>query len=267
MKSVIFNKLTCLFTLAALLLPCTPSSAGLRVAIWGDENTNLTDVQSKISGAGSFAAVDIVNIDTKPVPTLAEALKYHSIIIHGGTEGWGTTVSKEAGDILADYADAGGGIVTCTFVLGSNYGSWILRGRFNDERYHVMVPVQSQASGHHTLGTVYHPDHPIMEGVNSFDGGSSSYKVPITDLTTGSTLIADWSNGRPLVAIKDLPDMGRRVDLNFYPPSSDVRDDFWTVGTDGDILLANAVTWAAPEPGTVLVLGLGGLGLIRNRKQ
>ncbi len=263
MRKLTLSKLKFLFTLAVLLLSGAPSAAGLRVAIWGDENTRLTDVQSKISGAGSFAAVDVVNIVTQPMPSLAEALEYHSIMIFGGKEFW--AVSGEAGDILADYADAGGGVVTCTFVLGSNSGRWILGGRFDDDRYHVMVPVQSQTSEHQTLGTVYHPAHPIMDGVNSFDGGSSSFRVPVTNLTTGSTLIADWSNGTPLVAVKDLLDMGRRVDLNFYPPSSDIIDDFWTVGTDGDILLANSLTWATPEPTTLLLLGLGGLMLRRKR--
>jgi len=37
----------------------------------------------------------------------------------------------------------------------------------------------------------------------------------------------------------------RRVDLGFFPPSSDVRSDFWNAGTDGDILMANALDWVS----------------------
>ena len=70
--------------------------------------------------------------------------------------------------------------------------------------------------------------------------------------------MADWSNVLSLVAVKELPGLGRRVDLNFYPPSSTVRGDFWAVGTDGDWLMANLLAWAAvPEPSTVVLL-LGG---------
>lgn len=253
-----------LFLVAVL---STTASASISVSIWGDDNSNLVDVQSKILGAGSFDAVDIVNIHTQGVPSLTEASAYDSILIFGGNNKWGSEISNAAGDVLADYADAGGGVVTATFVIGSNLGSWILHGRFNSDRYHVMVPKASQVSGQMALGTVYHPDHPLMKGVNSFDGGDSSYRVPSPVLTSGSMRIADWSNGTALVAIKELPDMGRRVDLNFYPPSSDVRSDFWNVGTDGDVLLANAVTWAIPEPGTICLLGLGGLSLLRRRRK
>ncbi len=239
----------------------TISKAGISVAVWGEDDLNLADVQAKILRAGTFDNVDTVNIITQGVPTLSETQKYNSILIFGGHNYWGSAVSQAIGDVLADYSDSGGGVVTTTFVLGSNLGSWILHGRFDSDRYHVMIPKTSQISGQSTLGTVYQPEHPLMEGVQVFDGGLSSYRVPSPQLTVGSTLVANWSDGTALIAFKELQGMGRRVDLNFYPSSSDVRSDFWLAGTDGDVLLANAVTWAAPEPATMLLLSLGGLFL------
>ena len=42
------------------------------------------------------------------------------------------------------------------------------------------------------------------------------------------------------------------VALNFYPPSSDARADFWDATTDGWVLQANALnfTCTTPRPGT-----------------
>jgi hypothetical protein len=47
-----------------------------------------------------------------------------------------------------------------------------------------------------------------------------------------------------LVATKQLT-VGRVAALNFYPPSSNVRSDFWQSSTDGGLLMANALLWAA----------------------
>jgi len=259
----------CLVLAAIVFWVATPALAnGLRVAVWGDNDDRIPDVVAKIQGAGAFASVDPVNLNTQGVPTLQQALAYDSILIFGGATRWSSTTRQMAGDVLADYADAGRGVVVGTFTLGSNVGSWILEGRWDDSsQYHVMVPITSQSSGHQTIGMRHVPEHPLLTGVSTFDGGIGSNRVPITDLAPQSVLIADWTDGTPLVAAKELAGMGRRVDLNFYPPSSDGRSDFWQVGTDGDVLLANAVTWAAvPEPATLSLLALGGLTMLRRRR-
>ena len=79
------------------------------------------------------------------------------------------------------------------------------------------------------------PGNPLLAGVSSFDGGSSSFRNP-TGLAAGATQVAHWSDGTPLVAFK-----GRVVGLNFFPPSSDVRSDFWKSSTDGVRLMTNAL--------------------------
>lgn len=260
----------CLILTAIVFWGATPARAnGLRVAVWGDNDARIPDVVAKIQGAGAFAGVDPVNLNTQGVPTLQQALAYDSILVFGGSVIWSSTTRQMAGDVLADYADAGHGVVVGTFTLGSGSGSWILTGRWDDSsQYHVMVPRVTQSGGHETIGTRYVPEHPLLAGVSTFDGGSSSYRVPIAHLAPQSVRIADWTDGDPLVAAKELAGMGRRVDLNFYPPSSDLSEDFWLADTDGDVLLANAVTWAAvPEPATLSLLALGGLAVIRRRRR
>ena len=80
-----------------------------------------------------------------------------------------------------------------------------------------------------------------MQGVASFDGGTSSFRPTGTLLTGGSNLIAEWSDGMVLAA-EGLPG---RVDLGMYPPSSDCSSSFWDPTTDGAMLMANALVYAA----------------------
>ena len=231
------------------------------VAIWSDNNGSLSDVQSKVLAAGSFTAVDTWNVNTQGVPSLFDALNYDAVLIYGGFSSWTPAVRDQLGDVLADYSDAGRGVVTATFCLGSPNGSWILGGRFNQETYHVFTPFQSQYSGQATLGTVYVPDHPIMAGVTTFDGGYYSYRNWNLGLTPGTVRVADWTDGNPLIGSKELAGIGRRADLNFFPGSEDLLPGLWVTSTDGGKILANSLTWAAiPEPATgglVLLLALG----------
>ncbi|MEM8713015.1 MAG: hypothetical protein AAGG01_18845, partial [Planctomycetota bacterium] len=104
--------------------------------------------------------------------------------------------------------------------------------------YEVIVSQLGTASGAATLGTVLIPGHPVMAGVTSFSGGSSSFRPATLDVVSGSTVIAEWSDGSLLAVAGPLP---RRVDLGFYPASSACRSDFWDTTTDGDILMANAL--------------------------
>jgi hypothetical protein len=234
-----------------------------RVAVWGDDNSYIADVQKKISNTGKFIQVDAVNL-TNGVPTLSDALSYDAILMWGGHNRFDATTATAVGNVLADFADSGRGVVTATFALGSNLNTWVPTGRWDADRYHVMNPISPQSQGTRLhLGTIYDPSNPVMKGVTSFDGGTSSYYARISTFASGSVRVADWSNGVPLVAVKQLSDLGRRVDLNFYPPSSEVSLDFWVVGTNGDLLMANSLQWAAiPEPSTLVLLGIGVVSLL-----
>lgn len=75
--------------------------------------------------------------------------------------------------------------------------------------------------------------------------GPAAFATPPFGVTVGTTLVAHWSDGQPLVGARDGPVGGRIVGLNFYPPSSDARGDFWDLTTDGARLMANALLYVA----------------------
>src|SRR5205807_9091045 len=101
----------------------------------------------------------------------------------------------------------------------------------------------SQTSGTElTLGTVYEPTSPLLNGVTTFDGGTSSYHINTGTLNTHGVRVADWSNGQPLIARRTINKV-QRADLNFFPPSSDVSPDFWRSSTDGVKIMANALEY------------------------
>jgi hypothetical protein len=85
------------------------------------------------------------------------------------------------------------------------------------------------------------PGHPIMQNVNSFSGGSSSFRPSGTLLSPHGELVAQWSDGRVLVAVSS--QYPNRADLGFYPPSSDVTSTWWVSSTDGARLMANALLY------------------------
>jgi hypothetical protein len=69
----------------------------------------------------------------------------------------------------------------------------------------------------------------------TFNGGSSSFHSS-GSLTDGAVVIAEYSNGRPLIVEKTVATPAgdvRRVDLNFFPVSNDAASNSWQASTDG----------------------------------
>ena len=213
-----------------------------RMAVFGAPSTaswNI-DVKNKLESTGLFTTVDAFLVSPgSPVPTLAQLQQYNAVLVYSDTS-FNNNVA--IGNVLADYMDGGGNVVLCTFAFWNSQGLSI-QGRIKTADYLPFTVSNQSSPGGLTLVAV-DPLHPILNGVSSFNGGSSSYhNSPITT-AAGATLIANWSNGQPLVATR-IPTAGRIVGLNFYPPSSAARGDFWLTSTDGARLMANALLWAA----------------------
>ncbi len=233
-----------LLTTLALSASSAAFAQGLDVAIVAAASTDpmncrFTDTQAKLMATGQFSSVDIFNAATS-APTLMDLAPYDAVIT------WANSTYSDpvaTGDAFADYVDTGGGVVVCMFALGAGTGGITplqLQGRWASG-YEIIDPYSGQTSGTATLGTVHVPSHPIMAGVNTFDGGSQSYRPRMSSLFPGGQAIAEWSDGTILLAVGLLPN---RVDLAMYPPSSSCRSDFWDETTDGATLMANALVFA-----------------------
>ncbi len=208
-----------------------------RVAIYGAPGTAAwnNDVSNKVANTLLFGQVDAYLAGSgQPIPTLAQLQNYGAVLVYPDNPFNDPTA---LGNVLADYADAGGGIVMATFVFDSYYGPY---GRLGSGGYLPLTLGGTLAGGVNAL-VANQPSHPILNGVNSFNGGTSSYRNTGA-LVSGASLIAHWTDGQPLVATKQQT-AGRMAALNFYPPSTDSRGDFWPTNTDGAKLMANALLW------------------------
>jgi hypothetical protein len=231
------------FLVASAAATAQPSVLIAAAASTTTSDCRFQDVRNKLLGTGLLTNVDIHNATSSGagVPTLAE-LQNYDVVITWSNVAWANAAAM--GDVLADYVDGGGAVVVAVFANASIP----LQGRWVSGGYEVIIGGSGQTQGTvATLGTVHSPAHPIMQGVNSFSGGTQSFRPTLTNLTPGSTAIADWSDGRVLVAVGSNP---KRVDLGMYPPSSDCSAPFWTSSTDGARLMANAILFAAASSTT-----------------
>ena len=199
-------------------------------SVWND------DVVAKLAATSAFSQVDVFNANSG-TPTLAQLLSYDAVLVYSD----GTNFSNPTllGDRLADYADAGGGVVVATF---ATVNSLSLQGRIVTGGYLPYI-AGSQSDGTSLTLVADIPGHPLLSGVSSFNGGSMSYHGIVT-LAPGATQVAQWSNGQPLVMYSEPAGASPVVALNFFPPSSDARSDFWDASTDGAALMKNALQFS-----------------------
>jgi hypothetical protein len=221
--------------------PASPPEEGKVLIIAADDQDWAAEVQAKLKATSTFLAVDVVDARFE-TPTLVQLQRYKAVLVYSS---YSFFDSYTLGNNLAAYVDAGGGVVTATFVTASVP----IGGNFNKPAYQVIVPGDFTTGFNQTLGTIWLPNHPLLRGVTQFSGGSSSYRGTSTTLTSGAYRVADWQDGLFLITAKDDvgPTLAKRVDLGFFPPSSTSRDDFWDANTDGATIISNALEYVSGE--------------------
>ena len=220
----------------------TPGDAPCRivptVAVLGSPvpSASNEEVQAMLQATGLLTRVDTIPLHTT-TPSLETLQTYDAVLVYDGGVGYADAI--ELGDNLADYVDGGGGVVVAMFTnAGITFG-----GRFATANYWAILPASHTSGTRLTLGRVREPGSPLLSGVMSFDGGTASYRTT-GGLHPSATRVVDWSDDAPLVVRRRIG-AAERVDLSFYPPSDLSRDDYWDSTTDGDLLMANALLFAA----------------------
>ncbi len=242
--------------LAASVLASAPAQAQ-EVGIYCGGGDPAFSIRDYLMCTGEFAYVESFDAAFF-TPDLVSLQNFHSVLVCGNTA-FADPVGF--GDVLADYVEAGGGVV---LALGSFSPGTGIGGRFVDDGYLPVTEGVTAAPGGNltmepTIGNAYLPGpiagHPVMYGVNVTDGGTSSMHVPGLTAANGAELIAEWNNGQLGVAALTLADgsYGRPVALNMFPPDSNALAAYWAAGTDFDRMVANALLWSAQlgkPPGT-----------------
>jgi len=222
--------------------------SGAAVAVLGAEvNTPwYADVTNKIAGVGSIPRVDYISVTTgDPLPTPSQLRNYQSVLVFSD---YPFNDNVGLGNELADYVDGGGGVVLNTFGFSVGDG-YSIAGRLTNG----YLPFTLAGNAYPANLTIVDelPSSPLLDGVSAFNGGTISYQNSPITIVPGATLVAEWSNGQPLVGSTNHAP-GRVVGLNFFPPSSDAGANFWVSSTDGAKLMANALLWSGQIPPTII---------------
>jgi hypothetical protein len=252
------RKSSLLALLAAALLT---GSAAAQVAVLGSPVGGqpwADDVVLKLQGSGvPLGTITTIDISLN-TPSLAQLQTFRSVLVYSDGPGYQNNVVL--GDNLKSYVDGGGGVVIATFTNASIplAGAWV------SSQYDAITASGQTGGPNLMLGTIYTPSHPLftISTIASFDGGASSYCSSGT-LAPNSTRLADWDNGWILAAERNGLN-GRVISLSMYPPSSDARNDFWVASTDGDNLLANALSYAGlcAQPSVYCTAKVNSLGCV-----
>ncbi len=166
----------------------------------------------------------------------AAAFQAYDVVIVSNNGRWSAVGGQTSvGNALADYVDGGGKVVVFNFAY--DFFGWELGGRFITQNY---GPFQ-QATGDSTAAAsmvIVQAGHPIFDGAKSVTQPDGFFRLD-TALTSGSQVLANWSDGLPFIAAND-----NSVAFNILYGAN----PSWS--GDLDILVHNAVVHLAGDGGT-----------------
>ncbi len=190
----------------------------------------VSDVVTKLTAASAFATVD-AHDGNASTPTAAQLGEYSAVLAFADDSFANGTA---LGDALASYVDAGGRVVVAPFANVNGEVS----GRWYSEGYNLFEMADQRDDSIEAPLQIEEPSSPLMIGVSTLTA-SSAFRTEATT-ANGAVVVARWGDGVPLV-VRGEKNGKKRAELNFYPPSSDARNDFWQ--GDGVALMINALLY------------------------
>ncbi len=256
------KKATCFITLLVLCVTAV-SQAGTSIAF-------INNTVKSVDYLGTYG-YDVTYLKNPLGLTAAQLSSYEAVLV---TPALMFNESATIGNALADYADAGGGVVITEF---SYQGMWALQGGIMTSGYSPFSADPS-SSGYGIIqtgfGVVHDSTHPIFDGVNT--ANVPTYWQANVGLDSGATLLAEWPSGRDAVGFNTLSGGNSVVGLNLFPAD---YSSYQMMTFDSQRLVANALAFSigsgdsgddlpqAPVPGAALLgcLGAGLTGWLRRR--
>lgn len=215
---------------AAALTASAPAFA-VDVLVLATDTTMGTDISGTLSGSGFFGAVDVWNAAFS-IPTLAQLQAYDVVVTHYE---FSYADVNLLGDTLADFVDAGGGVVTPTFDWAFLGG---IGGRFASGGYQVFDNADPYNGG----------DNRIASNLLGVSGAyvSSAYNTATAVASAGALVELSYDDGTPFVASR-LMGNGIVIGVNDYIVSGahgGGRSDYWDTRFKGADFWSN-ITHAA----------------------
>jgi hypothetical protein len=210
----------------------------VRVNIIANESTSswFTDVINKINTAkNTYYPTKTLTITQNNGSTYTgsdlSTSKYDVVFVW--TDG---SLNASVGANLNTFVSNGGNLVIAVFAVAS-----VAITGFTYTNCPIIYP-NNQTMSSISLGT-YTSSDPLMLGVTTFNPGTSRYGAGGLTAQSGATVVAQY-NDNNLLVVKKTIGTARTVALNFFPPSSTARSDFWNSSTNGGELMCNAIMWA-----------------------
>ncbi|KAJ5068837.1 btb/poz domain-containing [Anaeramoeba ignava] len=204
-----------------------------------DRQSFRNDVFESVKSQGITEA-KLIDARTE-LPTLEEMMEYQVIFTYSRFSQYQNP--ELLGNLLSEYVEKGGNLVICCRNSLRTDDSYYIKGKIltNDT-----LPLTTGTNITFSPGKLAQKnlDHPLLQNVKTFDGGSGSYRVKVS-VTQNSKCVAFWNDNLPMIAYKrKFPHFGMIVALNLFPVSDAIGTTCWRRNTDGNIIISNAVYFA-----------------------
>lgn len=217
--------------------------------VWDADVQTVLGVDGRITGR--IDVFEISHIDPKP----EDLAGYDAVLTYTENPYNNPDV---VGDVLADFVDAGGGLVVMAHAFSQSHA---IGGRLVADGY---LPFTTNGADSGVAGPMAMnrlPDplgiHEIFLSVIRVYGGFGAFHSTGIQATPGVTVLAEWENGEPFAAVKEVGS-GRVVGLNFFPPSNLFAPQYPPARNNWDFIAfpENADPFFTTQGGTLMVSSL-----------